>query len=78
LIGVNHEVTGQAEGTVSEAGETFEQSVSVFVWQQRGIDVMATVDAAKMPGEFSRSGAKTKVSSQNKQRHAWKMFADFH
>jgi hypothetical protein len=32
-------------------------SAGVFVWQQWAIDVMATVDAAKMPGEFSRSWA---------------------
>ena len=30
-------------------------SAGVFVWQKWGIDVMAAVDASKMPGEFNRS-----------------------
>jgi hypothetical protein len=32
-------------------------SAGVFVWKQWAIDVMAPVDEASMPGEFSRSWA---------------------
>ncbi len=32
-------------------------SAGVFVWKQWGIDVIAAVDASKMPGQFNRSWA---------------------
>ncbi len=34
-----------------------QKSAGVFVWRQWDIDVIATVDASKMPGQFNRSWA---------------------
>jgi hypothetical protein len=40
-------------GTKTEAEA--QTSAGVFVWQQWDVDVIAAVDASKMPGQFNRS-----------------------
>ena len=44
----------QATKRIADFAQT---SAGVFVWKQWGIDVIAAVDASKMPGQFNRSWA---------------------
>jgi hypothetical protein len=50
--------------------ELAKSKAGVYVWQRWGIDVLATVDPGRMPGEFSRSWAYEVARVKGKRRIA--------